>query len=398
MTEDNKVETPAAEVDTKRVAMRKYDPKGKILWEVKADRASGELSPQGDYTEVDGVSAMLYDEGKPAFELTAKKGNVSKSTGKLDLHGDVEGKSVDGRTSLGCDRIRWNNKDELLLATGNVSAESAGMRLSGASEARVKFKNIREKMNTSTATALIFTSLIVQGPRIHYRDLGGNMDVGADTFKVTFDQGANLYRFVGTGSPFTAKWLKQGITITGRQLTGAFAPVKDGSSTRYELQRGKFTGNITAKLDGDRGNMDISGVDELNLDFVADSKRWKFGGSGGPFKVVLPDSGTMITGNQFEGFAAVVAGKPEWQSAVFTGGVTAVVTQIDKKTGKSFTITASCPRVDFNRAERSATLSGGARAVGNHPAMGPDGAEITAPTIILRFNEAMTSVEEVEMK
>ena len=102
--------------------MKKYDPSGKLIWEVAADRAAGELSPKGDYTEVDGVTATIHDEGKPAFKIEAKKGHVSKSTGKLDLHGEVSARSADGRTSLACDRITWNNKDQTLHATGTSRA------------------------------------------------------------------------------------------------------------------------------------------------------------------------------------------------------------------------------------------------------------------------------------
>jgi LPS export ABC transporter protein LptC len=395
--EDSKVDPPSAEVITRGVSMKKFDTKGKLVWEVSADRAAGELSPEGDYTEVDGVTAVIHDNGQPAFEIEAKKGHVSKSTGKLDLHGDVRARSADGRTSLACDRITWNNKDQTIHATGNVRGESNGATLGPARTADVKFKNKPKNMNASAATALVVTSLSLQGP-ITYKDNAGNMAVEVDSFKITRDPNADLYNFSGTGSPFSAKWLKQGITITGNALSGTFVPLAEGNRTRWDLRSGKFTGNITAKVDGERGNMDMKGLDVFTIDHLVDSKRWKFGGSGSAITVNLPDTGATITGRQFEGFASGNSTRPEWESATITGGVRAVVTQMDRKTGQSYTVTATCPRVDIDKSERSVRLSGGARAEGNHPAMGPGGAVITSPVVILRFDAEMKTVTGVELE
>jgi LPS export ABC transporter protein LptC len=394
--EDKKIETPTAEVETEKIAMRKYDTKGKVVWEVRAAEATGELSPKGDFTDVRQVTAIIYDSGSPAFEISADRGNISKSTGKLDLEGDVTAKSADDHTSLSCDRITWNNELRNLHATGNVSGTSNGATLGPADSVTAKFKNIDKKMNTSTITALVLTSLIMQGPRIHYKDGAGNMDIGADKFSAVFDEGANLFRFSGSGSPIVAKWLKQGITVSGRTGEGAFSSVAVGGTTTYELQSAKFTGNITAKMDGAQGNVDIASVDVFTLD-RAGTNRWKFAGSGGPFSVKLPESGATLTGSKFEGFAKEVNGKPEWEAATFSGGVKAVVTQLDKNTNKTYTITATCPKVVIDRDALTVTLSGGARAVGNHPAMGPGGAQIEAPTVILKFDPTMSRVVGVDL-
>jgi len=395
--EEKQIETPTAEVETERIAMRKYDPKGLILWEVRAAEAKGELSPKGDFTDVKGVTAIIYDSGSPAFEISADQGNVSKSTGKLDLNGNVAAKSADGRTSLGCDRITWNNDKRNLHATGNVSGTSNGASLGPAESVTAKFKNFDKKMNTSTVTTLILTSLIMQGPRIHYKDGAGNMDVGANKFNVVYDEAANLYRFKGSGSPIVAKWLKQGITLSGGTAEGAFASSGEAKAKNYELQSAKFTGNISAKMDGAQGNVDITSVDVFTLERV-NANRWKFGGSGGPFTVKLPDSGATITGSKFDGIAAEVNGKPEWESATFAGGVTALVTQVDKKTNQTYTITASCPKVVIDRDALTVTLSGGAKAVGNHPAMGPGGAQIEAPVVVLKFDPQMRNVVGVTLE
>ena len=253
-------------------------------------------------------------------------------------------------------------------------------------------------MNTSAVTTLVLTSLILQGPRITYRDNAGNMNVGVDKFKITRDANTGLYHFSGSGSPFSAKWLKQGISVTGTNLEGVFAPVAEGNTTRYELRSGKFSGNITAVVDGDKGNMDMKGMSVLTMELQAEAKRWRFAGSGSPITVNLPDSGATITGNNFEGFATGSTQRPEWRSATITGNVTATVSQIDKKSGQRYTVTATCPRVDIDREGQFVKLSGGARASGNHPAMGPGGAVIEAPTVIIRFDSEMKNVVGVDLE
>lgn len=152
---------------------------------------------------------------------------------------------------------------------------------------------------------------------------------------------------------------------------------------------------MTAELEGTDRRMSLRGVTTFSIE--QQGQGWKVSGAGAPFTAEIPSSGTTLTGNRFEGVATLQGETPEWQSATFTGGVTAKVTQKDNKTGKTYTITASCPRVDISRAQRTVRLSGGARASGDHPVMGPGGAVITAPTVILTFDEAMRELVGVEL-
>jgi hypothetical protein len=211
------------------------------------------------------------------------------------------------------------------------------------------------------------------------------------------DSTGATYSFSGTGSPFLAKWLKQGIEVTAKTVEGSFAVIQRGTSKSWELRSGKFTGNISAKMDGARGNMEMSGLSVFNM-VLTEAKRWKFTGTGSPITVNLPDSGAVISGNSFEGYASGSTASPEWESASLTGGVRAVITQRDSDSGETYTVTATCPRVEVNRANHFVRLSGGARAEGNHPAMGPGGATITSPVVVLKFDAQMTKVVEVELE
>lgn len=186
--------------------------------------------------------------------------------------------------------------------------------------------------------------------------------------------------------------------MTGTNLEGVVAPIAEGNRTRYELRSGKFTGNIAATVDGVRGNMDMKGMSLFTMEYQTEANRWKFSGSGSPISVTLPDSGTVLTGSSFEGFATGDTTRPEWQSAVISGGVKAVVTQKERNSGETYTVTATSPRVEINRAGRFVKLSGGARASGNHPAMGPGGATVESPTVTLHFDAEMKEVTGVDFE
>ena len=374
---------------------------GKRLWTINAESGSGDIGPSGDSADLHKVNAVLYEENKPAITLTADSGRANEETGKLLLAGRVRANSADGHTKLTCDRITWQREDRILVARGNVSGTTAGMALGPADEARAKFKAKDNNMKNTTAATLVLVSLTLQGKSPHYRDHAGNMDVSFTTFGMTYNEQLQVWKFTGTG-PLTAKWLKQGLTVTGDKMEGSLVRVGTTGSESYELRSGRFSGNIHAVMNGSRGKMDLSGLDVWSVDLSENEKTWIFKGDGGPFTATFPDNGAVVTGRHFEGTAdrnKTAAGEsPEWETGKFTGGVKATITQKDKKTGKTFTINGECPSVTITRSTSKMVLSGGVRVSGNHPSIGPEGAEAEAGTIILTFDPQMQRVVDVQME
>jgi hypothetical protein len=378
-----------------RGAILRASKDGKLLWEVKSEQADFKIDPKGDSAEMKGVEATLYEQGVPSMKLTAPFGNANEATGRLSLRGGVKAASTDGHTLLTCDRIAWAREDRVLVANGHVSGVTSGISIGPAETVRARFESKGKEMNTTTAS-LVLVSLLAQGQSIHYRDRAGNMDVTAKKFEIKRDEKANVFRFIGTGA-FVAMWLKQGLETRGDKMEGTLQPVGDS----YELQAGSFSGNVEAHLKADTGNFDLTGISVWTIERSQDGKLWNFTGDGAPFVGKLRNDEIVITGHHVTGTATRLTGggiNTEWRTAVFSGGVKAVIKQLDKKTGKSYTITASAPTVTLNREAATAVMSGGVTASGDHPALGPGGGEITAGKVTLEFDKEMRTVKNLTME
>jgi lipopolysaccharide export system protein LptA len=397
---DNAPDAPELKVLSKRVTLESFSPNGKRLWVIKAANAVGEVRQMGDSAEMKDVDAVLYEGRDIPIRIHANSGIANESNGKLALWGDVEVFTDDRQTRLTCDKIVWNREGRTLVATGTVTGESHGMVLGPANEARARFAASNEKMK-SAVSALVLTSLALQGGQVRYRDKAGNMDVSAGAFRVESSPESDRWDFRGEG-PFVARWKKQGLTVTGgagSNVSGSFVPRASNGAQAYELQHAKFGGALDAHLDGQRGKMDLVGLKSFQIDSVEGGKAWAVKGSGGPFQITLPTSNAVITGNEFSGTATNErSGSPQWETADFIGGVRAVVTQEDKKTKKKFTIVATSSRAHVNRAAASLTLTGNVTANGDHPAMGPGGAEISAPRVTVIFDKEMRLIKSVTME
>lgn len=391
------MEKPDIEIVSRRVTMEAYAPEGEKLWRIEAENAEGNLNAEGDSVKLSTVTAFLYEKNSPAMKLTAKKGQANEATGTLELEGTVKAVSLDGNTTLTCDRITWQRDNRTLVATGRVTGTTSGLTIGPAERATAKFRQKEDTMNNAAIAALTLVSLTVKGPQITYKDKAGNLDVRAATFEMT-RVSEDVYSFTSTG-PLVAKWLKQGLTVSGQKMEGTMARVVVNNVESFELREGTFSGNITSTLDGPRGKMTVTGLSVFRMRLGEDGRTWNFSGDGAPFTATLPDSGAVVTGRHFEGTAdrnrVGTQETPEWQTGVFTGGVTATVTQTDKRTGKKFTVTGKSPTVQIDRKSSTVTLLGGVTISGDHPAMGPAGAEMTAPKIVLEFDAEMRDITKV---
>jgi hypothetical protein len=385
--------------------MQAQTPDGERLWTITAANATGKLGAEGDTAaNLDNVVATFYERNKPSINVKAKSGRANELSGKLSLWGDVSAVSPDGQTSLTCDKITWQRDDRLLVATGKVAAEANGLRVGPASEARASFRSKDGNMKPSSTAALVLSSLALFGPDISFRDRAGNMEVtGLKRFTGRHVEEGDKYVFEGIGSPFVAKWLKQGLTVYGERIEGTLLAVLQGSTLQSSrLVRGRFTGNTRAVLAGKTGNMDLTGLTLFEAEQAEAGRAWQFKGDGAPFVAKFPDNGIVLTGRHFDAMATLTddggSQVMELTTGKFTGGVKATISQKEKKTGKTFSLTASCPTVTIDRAERTIVLSGGVHISGDHPSLGPGGAEGDAARIRIEFDPDMKTIRSLTME
>ena len=394
---------PGIEVLAGDVKLTYQGVDGTKHWTLEAESAEGKFDPNEAFSNLQNVRLVIYQEDKPFLFLKGDRGRGEKGRGTFSVEGNVVATSEDQQMELLCDRINWTNDIRLLFAEGNVRGVAGGIRMDGADEAQASFVSIDDEMSSSGTVALMLASLVVQGQHTTYRDRAGNLIVTElSLWSITPSEDRKSWILEGEGEPFKAEWRKQGITISARKMTVKMLSLGEGEQQRFELVSGEFSGGISAEMEGDAGKMTLKGVSEWRMTLSEDGETWSFVGDGRPFSAEFPEKGFTVQGRHVEGAAKQIGTGDqktvEWQSAKFTGGVTAVFVQQPEEGAaqdKPIRMTANCPTVLVNRAASEIVLSGGVRLEGEHPSLGPGGAELTGPRIVITFDEDMREIIKI---
>lgn len=112
---DREVATGPLEIVYKRAS-------GEVAWSVKAKESQVTLASSGKVRgSLIGVSAVVYERGKPASRIRADRGEADQSTGVLELAGNVQVVAEERGTTIRARRLKWNVESGLLEAEGDVS-------------------------------------------------------------------------------------------------------------------------------------------------------------------------------------------------------------------------------------------------------------------------------------
>ncbi len=101
-----------------------YTEEGQKAWDIKGDKAH----IQGDQVAVTNVNANAY--GDQDVNLTARKGQIDKATGDVNLQQDVVITSQDGAT-LKTDTLNWQRNKDIVQTNDTVRIEDANMTIQG---------------------------------------------------------------------------------------------------------------------------------------------------------------------------------------------------------------------------------------------------------------------------
>ena len=102
------------------LSFEQVDKQGKPLWRVRA--AKGVYSPNRKRAKVTNLSGDFYQDGKIAFHLTAKTGEVEQEGEKIFLRGDVTTYSIKNNLVLVGQEVEWQPKTDLLTVSDRVQA------------------------------------------------------------------------------------------------------------------------------------------------------------------------------------------------------------------------------------------------------------------------------------
>ncbi len=240
------------------VTLEDSNPKGQLLWRVKADQAS--YSRDKKIARIKKPKGEFYQDGKAILKVSAESGDVFQDGKRIFLRGNIFATDTrDGLVMRG-NEMEWRPKEELVLIRNNVSgtrqnvkASATGgkyltrarrLELEGKVAAESQNPNVR--FNTERLVWLVEKQLL-QGDRSlqveRFKDktvtdrasaAKGEMDLKTEI--VTLIQSAQLNiveppvqvngnlivwklkdQLISSTQPLTITNSKQGVTLTGNQ-------------------------------------------------------------------------------------------------------------------------------------------------------------------------------------
>jgi LPS export ABC transporter protein LptC len=104
------------------------DPDEKVKWTL--DAVEVVYSKDGQFFSFKDFFLKLEPEGKPVIELQGKKGEYDRSSGEIDLQGDIKGTTDNGYRIL-TDHIRYNMPEGEVTSDKPVKITGPAFSISG---------------------------------------------------------------------------------------------------------------------------------------------------------------------------------------------------------------------------------------------------------------------------
>jgi len=121
-----KVEKPAGS-SLSNITLTEVDKNGKLLWEIKAERA--EYSDDRRKAAVLKITSKFFRDGKPIIEAVGEGGSIDQSSREITIEGNVKAIALKDNIKLSADRMVWQSDQDLLTATGNVKVEKVADKI-----------------------------------------------------------------------------------------------------------------------------------------------------------------------------------------------------------------------------------------------------------------------------
>jgi len=93
---------------------------GKMLWELKAKKGSGQANSGKVIGTLQQVQGVLYREGKPTLRFEADYAKADSDQKRVAAWGRVKAVSNTNKAELTAEKITWESERDLITAEGNV--------------------------------------------------------------------------------------------------------------------------------------------------------------------------------------------------------------------------------------------------------------------------------------
>lgn len=119
--EDSRSRLPDGQFGAENLTVIKRDvDTGKMLWELKAKRGSGQAKDGKIVGTLQEVQGVLYQDGKPTLHFKAENAKADSDEERVLAWGRVKAVSKVNRAELTTQKITWEAKKNLITAEGNV--------------------------------------------------------------------------------------------------------------------------------------------------------------------------------------------------------------------------------------------------------------------------------------
>ncbi|WP_088894308.1 LPS export ABC transporter periplasmic protein LptC [Leptolyngbya ohadii] len=122
------------------ITLEQPDENGKTLWKVRAKQAV--YTPDKQLAKVQSPSGELYQDGKIAYRIQGREGEVRQDGDRIFLRGDVVATDVESGAVLRGNEMEWRPKQDLMIVRGNLRGTHPKLTLS-ANQARVQRRQQR---------------------------------------------------------------------------------------------------------------------------------------------------------------------------------------------------------------------------------------------------------------
>lgn len=119
--DDGKSSLPDGQFGAENLTVAKRDlGTGKLLWELKAKRGSGQAKDGKIVGTLQEVQGVLYKDGQPTLRFEAENAKADSDAQRVAAWGRVKAVSHVNKAKLSAEKITWEAKRDLVTAEGNV--------------------------------------------------------------------------------------------------------------------------------------------------------------------------------------------------------------------------------------------------------------------------------------
>ncbi len=101
-----------------QVTLKQTDDQGKLLWKLQANKVN--YGEDLSVARVQGLEGQLYEQGQPAFKITADQGEVKQSGQTISLKGQIVATALQDNLVFKGPRLEWQADLGLLQAKSGI--------------------------------------------------------------------------------------------------------------------------------------------------------------------------------------------------------------------------------------------------------------------------------------